>query len=145
MREHLNPWQPITVPITLKHLGKLAEELNECGSAVARCIIQGVDGTEPDTGKVNREWLQEEIADVIANAQLVIEHLGLCQECIDARVINKKQRLRTWHAMLSPGENPVGQLKLIEDPKPCSKKNPAGHHPGMFQGETCPECGEYVE
>lgn len=52
---HLNPWHPMTDAINLAHLGKLAEELNECGAAVARCIIQGIDGSEPVTGKPNRE------------------------------------------------------------------------------------------
>ncbi len=27
----------------------------------------------------------------------------------------------------------------------CSKKNSAGVHLGMFRGETCPECGEYIQ
>ena len=30
-----NPWHPISDPVDLAHLGKLGEELNECGSAVA--------------------------------------------------------------------------------------------------------------
>lgn len=67
----MDPWHPINVAIDLKHLGKLAEELNECGSATARCIIQGMDGCEPESGKPNRQWLQEEIADVLANVELV--------------------------------------------------------------------------
>ena len=47
-----NPWHPITDKVDLKYLGKLGEELNECGSAVSRCIIQGVDEREPVTGKL---------------------------------------------------------------------------------------------
>jgi len=86
----LNPRHPMTVPIDLKHLGKLGEELNECGSAVSRCIIQGIDESEPVTGKVNRQWLQDEIADVLANAELVIEHFGLDKEAINKRKANKK-------------------------------------------------------
>jgi hypothetical protein len=42
-----NPWIPIQNPLDLKHLGKLIEELNEAGSATARCIIQGIDEVEP--------------------------------------------------------------------------------------------------
>lgn len=37
------PWHPEKDAVRLKHLGKLAEELNECGAAVSRCIIQGID------------------------------------------------------------------------------------------------------
>jgi hypothetical protein len=96
----INPWRPIKRPIDLKHLGKLAEELSECGAVVSRCIIQGVDETEPTTGKINRQWLLEEIADVLANADLVIEHFGLARATIEKRRSRKKTGLRKWHRML---------------------------------------------
>lgn len=94
-----NPWQPIDDKVDLKHLGKLAEELGECGSAVARCIIQGVDEREPVTGKLNREWLQDEIADVIANLDLVIDRFELDATLIAARAERKRQYLKQWHAL----------------------------------------------
>ncbi|MGJ4893747.1 hypothetical protein ACQR2B_06755 [Bradyrhizobium oligotrophicum] len=97
----LNPWQPMRRPIDLKHLGKLIEELNECGSAAARCVIQGIDEREPVTGKLNREWLEDEIADVIANIRLVTEHFGLDEERVRMRVGRKRDHLRAWHAMLN--------------------------------------------
>ncbi|MGJ4888915.1 hypothetical protein ACQR1Y_12015 [Bradyrhizobium sp. HKCCYLRH3099] len=100
----LNPWQPTRRPIDLKHLGKLAEELNECGSAVARCIIQGIDEREPETGKLNRDWLEEEIADVTANIALATEHFNLDDERIFRRVKRKMDGLRTWHAMRAEGD-----------------------------------------
>lgn len=94
-----NPWTPITDLVLLKHLGKLNEELAECSSAVSRCIIQGVDECEPSTGVCNREWLEKEIADVIANVTLVMEHLNLDQGAIDKRVIFKREHLKRWHSM----------------------------------------------
>ena len=66
-----NPWHPITDVIDLKHLGKLGEECNELGAAISRAIIQGMDGVNPDTGKINRNWIEDEIADVLANTWLV--------------------------------------------------------------------------
>ena len=96
----LNPWHPITNSVTLKHLGKLSEELGECSAAVSRCIIQGVDETEPVTGKSNREWLEDEMADVIANIQLVVDHLGLDEERMLERAEKKQTRLREWHRMV---------------------------------------------
>lgn len=87
-------------PIDLKHLGKLAEELAEAGSAVARCIIQGIDAKEPVTGKQNRTWLEDEISDVQANIDLVIEHFGLNRAQMAARVERKKNHCRAWHSML---------------------------------------------
>lgn len=95
----MNPWHPITDPVDLKHLGKLAEELNECGAAVARVIIQGLDEAEPVTGKVNRDWLEDEIADVMANISLVIERFDLDTGKMNARSARKMSQLRIWHEM----------------------------------------------
>ena len=94
-----NPWHPISDAVDLKHLGKCAEELNECGSAVARCIIQGIDEAEPVTGKVNRVWLEDEIADVQANLTLVIERFSLDQDRMAARAEKKRRYLQQWHTL----------------------------------------------
>lgn len=95
----LNPWRPITDPLTLKHLGKLLEELGELTSAASRCLIQGVDEAEPVTGKVNREWLAEEMGDVRGGINLLVELLKLDDAAINRRAAQKEARLRTWHAM----------------------------------------------
>ncbi len=97
----LNPWRPMSRPIDLKHLGKLAEELGEASSAASRCVIQGIDEREPVTGKPNRQWLQDELADVLANIELVVAHFGLDVEAIRARAERKKVHLRGWHSMLN--------------------------------------------
>ena len=99
MLKKLNPWQPITNALDLKHLGKLAEECGELSAAVSRCIIQGVDEDEPVTGKSNRKWLEEELADVLANISLVSDHFEMDTDFIIARATEKKDRLRTWHEM----------------------------------------------
>jgi hypothetical protein len=99
-----NPWHPIDDKVDLKHLGKLGEELSElaaaaskCGAAVSRCIIQGVDEAEPTSGKINRVWLEDEIADVRAGSELCIERFGLDEARIAARAEKKKAHLRQWH------------------------------------------------
>ena len=97
-----NPWNPITSPIDLKHLGKFSEELSEAGAATARCIIQGIDEREPETGKLNREWLEDEIADVMANVELVSRHFGLDRRRMEERAARKFTYLRVWHSMLEP-------------------------------------------
>lgn len=100
-----SPWNPlINSAIDLKHLGKLGEELNECGAAVSRCIIQGIEEKEPVTGKPNREYLEDEIADVIANAELNIRHFGLDESRIRDRAEKKKWHLKRWHQMLERKE-----------------------------------------
>lgn len=97
----LNPWHPMQKPIDLKHLGKLGEEANELGAAINRCIIQGIDECEPVTKKPNRAWLQDEIADVLANIELVRAHFGLDDNAISVRVERKKKHLRGWHSMIA--------------------------------------------
>lgn len=101
----VNPWQPTNNPLTLAVLGKLAEELGELSQITGRCIIQGVREKEPTTGKVNREALKEEIADVLACMYLAGEHLGMldqgnfCQAIHD-RVKIKVAHLRSWHTLI---------------------------------------------
>lgn len=93
------PWHPMSNPVDVKHLGKLAEELGELSAAVARCLIQGIDECEPVTGKPNREWLEDELADVFAGMQLVVPHFGLNVQRIEERIDRKMTRLRNWHEM----------------------------------------------
>ena len=101
----INPWQPITHAIDLKHLGKLAEEVNELGAAIARCIIQGIDEFEPVTGKTNREWLMDEIADVRANVALCVNHFKLDDSYMDSRMFQKVKLLQKWHNMIKEKSN----------------------------------------
>lgn len=95
----VSPWHPMTDSVDLKHIGKFLEELGECVAAAARCQIQGIDEAEPTTGKVNRVWLTEEIADVLANANLVIDRFNLARGVIQERVERKTRHLANWHKM----------------------------------------------
>lgn len=102
----LNPWHPIDNKVDLKHLGKFSEELSElaaaaskCAAAVSRCIIQGVDEREPVTGKLNRVWLEDEIADVWANMLLVQQQFNLDVNRILERANKKQNALKQWHGM----------------------------------------------
>jgi NTP pyrophosphatase (non-canonical NTP hydrolase) len=93
----MNPWHPMTDARDLKTLGKLGEELGECSAAVARCIIQGINEAEPVTGKVNKVWLEEEIADVLTSIHLVRHRFDLDRAAIEARVEKKLPHLTWWH------------------------------------------------
>lgn len=86
-------------PVDQKTIGKFLEELGECTAAASRCFIQGIDEREPVTGKLNREWLEEEIADVLANIELVGKRFGLDQKATGERVARKIAHLRKWHSM----------------------------------------------
>lgn len=96
----VQPWKPITNLCDLRHLGKLSEELGEASAVTSRCIIQGVDSLHPETGKPNRRWLEEEIADVLACLDRVVERFNLDKEFIMQREAKKITLLREWHGML---------------------------------------------
>jgi hypothetical protein len=69
-----NPWQPgrDTSQRVLAAVGKLGEEAGELASACCRILIQGINESDPGTGKVNRQRLLDEIADVRAVIELVL-------------------------------------------------------------------------
>jgi hypothetical protein len=96
----LNPWQPEHDKVNLAVLGKACEELTECATAVSRCIIQGIDESEPVTGKLNREWLTEEIADAYATLDLMCAHFGLDGSIINTRITKKLKHLQSWHRLI---------------------------------------------
>lgn len=88
-----NPWHPMTNSVDLKHLGKLAE----ASAAVARCVIQGIDESEPVTGKPNKEWLEDELSDVMTNISLCLERFALDQNRMMERGVMKAAHLKQWH------------------------------------------------
>lgn len=92
-----NPWHPMINPIDIKNIGKFIEELGECVSAAARTLIQGIDECEPVTGKLNKEWLEDEIADIKANIDLVTDRFKL--KINERRIERKKTHLKQWHDM----------------------------------------------
>lgn len=104
-----SPWTPEADPTRLKVLGKLSEELGECGSAASRCIIQGIDEAEPVTGKVNRVWLEDEIADVLANADVAMERLGLDRGRIALRADRKRTYILRWLDGLTRPDDRAGE------------------------------------
>lgn len=97
--DRIKPWVPMTNATDLKVLGKCAEECNELGAALIRCIIQGIDECEPVTGKLNRDWVEDEIADVLANIHLVRRRFKFDDLRILKRSTRKILKLERWHAM----------------------------------------------
>lgn len=89
------PWHPITDSVDLKHLGKLLEECGELVSALSRCLIQGINESEPITGELNKDWLENEIADVITGIQLVEKRFNLIR--LEGRIAKKTKHLSQWH------------------------------------------------
>jgi len=71
------PWVPISRPLDLKHLGKLSEELSECMEAAMAFLGCRSVGDDARNGKTFKVWLEDEIADVVANISLVERHFGM--------------------------------------------------------------------
>jgi hypothetical protein len=67
------PWIPMSDPVDIKHVGKALEELGEAVAALARALIQGMDGQDPKTGKLNRDSVAEELAGVAVSHALIRE------------------------------------------------------------------------
>jgi hypothetical protein len=93
------PWHPMSETIDLKILGKLVEELAECISAVGRCQIQGIDESEPVTGKVNRAWLEDEMADVLNMFKIATRRYCLDTDRIERRAEKKRAHIEQWLKM----------------------------------------------
>ena len=85
-------WVPMTDPGDVAALTKLVEELGEAVSAAARCLAQGIAESEPTTGRPNREWLEDEIADVRALTIVVMQRFSL-----DAGRIAERQQVKWRH------------------------------------------------
>lgn len=101
----VSEWQPTTSKVDLAYLGKLGEELSECATAVFRCIIQGINESEPTTGKLNREWLEDELADVQSLFRHVIPHFNLDVNRIARRAARKYEFKGKWFTSLKDQES----------------------------------------
>lgn len=95
-----NKWVPTTDLVELALLSKAAEETNEMGIALMRCIMQGPNGKDPDTGRPNLEALEDEVADVRGLSRLLVWHFNLDEDRIAARADTKAAHKRAWFRLL---------------------------------------------
>ncbi len=97
----ISAWMPEQDQLRLAVLGKLIEECNELAARAARCIIQGLDERDPDTGRMNREELGREMSDVTACIHMVEEVLPAKRS--EGRMANKREGFRRWHQLIEAG------------------------------------------
>lgn len=112
----LNPdtpsdWIPISNLVDLAHLGKLGEELGEAVKILNRCLIQGMDGADPDEGTINRVELAKELADVRAQIELCAQRFQFDQLMMLEREERKKAHKRAWHKLLEKHVNGSNRTK----------------------------------
>lgn len=95
----MNNWTPESNPMILRRVGKTGEESAELSKVCSRITIQGLDGVDPATGETNRTALAKEIADVVAQCYTTINTLGLDDDAIRVRVIEKQRQMAEWEAL----------------------------------------------
>lgn len=95
-----SPWKSEPSAVKLAILGKLVEESGELIAAAARCIIQGVDGKHPVTGKPNLEWLLEEMADVQNMLNVAQDYTQHDTNEYADRIARKRAHIYQWLASL---------------------------------------------
>lgn len=100
-------WLPEPDLVIHQALGKAAEETGELAKELARAMIQGLDASDPKTGKTNRQKLLEEIADLDAAVTWLREVADL-GEYKNARVITKLAGFREWARLLTENETGAG-------------------------------------
>lgn len=94
------------MPMTAKGLAKLIEECGELIQVAGKRLAYYTTEEHPDGGAPLSERLEDEIADVIAACNFVVNVQHLDAERIGHRVLGKVQRFRGWHA--DPDNNEHG-------------------------------------
>lgn len=94
-------WRPEQDLVRLAVYGKALEELGELSSIIARCMIQGVEECEPETGVPNRIALGKEVADVYSRLEQIVEIFDLDTWSIARRSNAKTKYHKAWLNMLA--------------------------------------------
>lgn len=101
MGDLISPWKPEPDVVIHQALGKACEEASELANILARCLIQGINSSEPVTGKPNLQALFEEIADLDAAVQWLREVLDNGYDQYDgARADRKLAGFHRWQRLL---------------------------------------------
>jgi len=81
----------------------LQEECAEVSQVISKIFRFGF--TSKWQGVTNTKKLEEELGDVVAMIQLLVEHDIVKQECINAAAAKKRIKLQTWSTIFTPEEN----------------------------------------
>lgn len=97
-RPAITAWMPEQDRHRLAVLGKLAEECSELSARAVRCVLQGLDEVDPDTGRANRVEMEREIADVMACIEQAMKRLGIT--VMYQRQADKSAGFDHWHDLI---------------------------------------------
>ena len=75
--------------------------LARCSTAVARCIIQGIDESHPVTKRPNKIWLDWAMNDVVALGYGMLYHQVPSDTThVPKRIIEKVEHKQAWHELI---------------------------------------------
>jgi NTP pyrophosphatase (non-canonical NTP hydrolase) len=74
----------------------LSEECAEVIQAISKCHRFGMDNVKPGKPKTNREHLEEELGDLLAMVDIMLEKGMIAQENLNIAKINKITKLKQW-------------------------------------------------
>jgi NTP pyrophosphatase (non-canonical NTP hydrolase) len=77
------------------------EECAEVVVAVSKISRFGIDNLKPGKPKTNREHLEEEVGDLLAMVDLMIEHNIIDTDSINVARAAKKDKLKKWSNIYS--------------------------------------------
>jgi len=88
-------------PKTKEILDITQEECAEVVVAVSKISRFGLDNYKPGKPKTNREHLEEEVGDLLAMVDLMIEHKIIDSNSVDVARAAKKDKLKQWSSIYS--------------------------------------------
>lgn len=74
----------------------LSEECAEVVQAVSKINRFGLDNYKPGKPKTNREHLEEELGDVLAMVDILLEQGVVTRQSLDVAKANKIEKLKKW-------------------------------------------------
>ena len=77
------------------------EECAEVVVAISKISRFGIDNYKPGKPKTNREHLEEELGDLLAMVDLMLDYDVVKQENIDIARKAKKEKLKLWSTIFS--------------------------------------------
>lgn len=95
----MNPLTPINNVTYLKIIGESIDEHCELSSAIEKCILNYAAESESITRNLSRAWLDEDVADVVPNLELLVSRFNFNETLIIDRPVIKKERLIEWPVM----------------------------------------------
>lgn len=77
-------------------LNILSEECAEVIQSISKCNRFGMENLKPGYGKTNREHLEDELGDVLAMIDIMLEHDIITGDKLDEAKQKKFDKLKRW-------------------------------------------------